>query len=201
MAKKQFEEIFLRHAKIGFDAATVLHSLAPLMELNTGFIERLTLLEKDADRCAAEAFELMDNSFIPRYDKPDIAHLISGMDDFVDGVYKVAILFKDYDIKSIEKEAAGIMVILPQLATIVIRSMEQMPKLSLKDSLSALEQIKTLERQADRLRSEGRSRARKEFAALDFTIWNEIYRKLEHTADNYLYVMRIIVSMVRKESH
>lgn len=201
MAKVQFESIFLKHAKIAFDAAKVLQTLAPDMDRNHDFIERIKLLESDADRCAAEAYELMDNSFIPRYDKPDIAQIVEHLDDFVDGVFDVAVLFRDYQIASIEREAAGLMTILPELASIAIRALEKMPNLSLKEALAARDQIKSLERAADSLRSNGRARARREFSALDFTVWNEIYRKLEHTADHCLYLMNAIVSIVRKEAH
>ena len=201
IAKKEFEPLFVRHMQIGYQAATTLQTLSSHMESSALHTTEIIRLEHDADQCAAETHELMDKRFIPRYDKPDIAELVACLDDIADGVHDVAILFRDYDIKTVQQEAVALIALIPKMSAILIKTLERMPKLKLADAIFALEEIKKLERTADTIRSDGRARARKEFSALDFIIWNEIYHKLEQTTDHCFHAMNTIVSIVRKETH
>lgn len=165
--------------------------------------------EHQADRVVDEIHEILDNSFIMRFDIPDAMRLTDELDDVIDGMRKVALHIDAYKIylKEMRPEALELMDLcgkmLIQLDKLVAMLGE--PRMPLAQVREIADRIDDMESQADKLVAVHERKLVEEFAAptaktLGFIAWNQLFHLLEQITDDANHCASLILSLARKEA-
>lgn len=165
--------------------------------------------EQKADRVVDEIHELLDNSFIMRFDIPDAMRLTDELDDVIDGMRKVALHIDAYSIflSQSRPEATELMDLggkmLVQLDQLV--SMLAEPRLTLARVREAANKIDEMESRADKMVAAYERKLVAEFAqpgtnTLGFIAWHQLFHLLEQMTDDANHCASLILSLARKEA-
>lgn len=165
--------------------------------------------EHRADRITDEVHELLDNSFIMRFDIPDAMRLADELDDVIDGMRKVALHIDGYKrfLAKIPPEAIEIMA-LGERMMIKVDSLVAMlaePRLSLAKVREMANEVDEMEAQADKLVAAYERKLVDEFSApgasgLGFIAWHQLFHLLEQITDDANACAKTILSLARKEA-
>jgi uncharacterized protein len=165
--------------------------------------------EQRADRIVAEVHELLDNSFIMRFDIPDAMRLTDVLDDVIDGMRKVVLHIDAYKLylSELRPEAHELMEVAAEMLVHVDKLVVMLsePRLSLSKVREEADIIDELEGKADRLVSGYEKALVGEFAGpgkdrLAFIAWHQLFHLLEQITDHANHCARQIVSLARKEA-
>lgn len=165
--------------------------------------------EHQADGIVSEIRELLDNSFIMRFDIPDVMRLTDNLDDIVDGMRKVALHVDAYKIflSHLRPEAHELMALARDMLVHVDRLITMLgePRLSLARVRAEADIVDQMESQADRLVSDYERRLVNEFAGpgkdvLAFIAWHQLFHLLEQMTDDANHCARLVLSLARKEA-
>ena len=165
--------------------------------------------EHEADRVAAEIHELLDNSFIMRFDISDSMRLTDDLDDVVDGMRKVVLHIDAYKryLAHIRPEAHELMVLVGDMLVHVdsLTAMLSEPRLSLSRVRETADKIDKMESHADKLVSNYEPKLVEEFSApgasaLGFIAWHQLFHLLEQITDDANRCARQVLSLARKEA-
>lgn len=182
---------------------------AHFRETNGQDAQGIIAFETRADGIVAEIHELLDNSFIMRFDIPDAMRLTDVLDDVIDGMRKVVLHIQAYKIylsqlrpeaHELMEVAAGMLVHVDKLVMMLAE-----PRLSLSRVRAEADIIDEFESEADRLVSGYERALVDEFAGpgkdvLAFIAWHQLFHLLEQITDDANHCARQIVSLARKEA-
>ena len=165
--------------------------------------------EHKADRVVDEIHEMLDKSFIMRFDIPDAMRLADELDDVVDGMRKVALHIEAYHtyLSQMRPEALELMAIggdmLVLLDTLV--SMLSEPRLTLARVREVANKIDEMESQADKIVAVHERKLVEEFSVpgangLGFIAWHQLFHLLEQMTDDANHCASLILSLARKEA-
>jgi uncharacterized protein len=165
--------------------------------------------EQQADKIVAEVHELLDNSFIMRFDIPDAMRLTDVLDDVIDGMRKVVLHIDAYKIylSELRPEAHVLMEVAAEMLVHVDKLVVMLsePRLSLARVREQADIVDELEGKADRLVSGYEKDLVGEFSGpgkdrLAFIAWHQLFHLLEQITDHANHCARQIVSLARKEA-
>lgn len=165
--------------------------------------------EHKADRITDEIHELLDKSFIMRFDIPDAMRLADDLDDVIDGMRKVALHIDGYNrfLAKIPPEAIELMALSEEmmLKVDVLVAMLAEPRLSLARVREVADVIDEMEARADKLVAAHERKLVDEFSApgsngLGFIAWHQLFHLLEQITDDANACARLILSLARKEA-
>lgn len=172
-------------------------------------VEGIIAFEQRADRIVDEIRELLDNSFIMRFDIPDAMRLTDELDDVIDGMRKVVLHVDAYKIylSELRPEAHELMDLAAEMLVHVDKLVMMLaePRLSLSRVRAESDLIDALEGKADRLVSGYERKLVDEFAGpgsdiLRFIAWHQLFHLLEQITDDANHCARQILSLARKEA-
>ena len=171
--------------------------------------EGIIAFEHQADSVVDEIHELLDNSFIMRFDIPDAMRLTDVLDDVVDGMRKVALHIQAYKpyLSELRSEAHELMEVAADMLLHVDKLVMMLAesRLSLQRVRAEADIIDELESKADRLVSGYERNLVNEFGgtgkdALGFIAWHQLFHLLERITDDANHCARQILSLARKEA-
>ena len=165
--------------------------------------------EHKADALVEEIHELLDNSFILRFDIPDSMRLTDDLDNVIDGMRKVTIHLDIYRMHVLELRPEAIE--LMQLSDHMVSRLHALvamlgePRLKLAKVREIARTIDEAEAQADRLVSRVEHMLVAEYSqpganAIGFIAWHQLFHLLEEMTDDANHVARQILSLARKEA-
>jgi uncharacterized protein len=182
---------------------------AHFRETNGQDVEGIIAFEQQADRIVDEIRELLDNSFIMRFDIPDSMRLTDDLDDVIDGMRKVALHIQSYKLylSELRPEAHELMELAAEMLVHVDKLVMMLaePRLILSRVRAVADVIDQLESKADRLVSGYERNLVDEFAGpskdiLGFIAWHQLFHLLEQITDDANHCARQILSLARKEA-
>lgn len=173
-------------------------------------LERIIELEHTADEVVGQVNRLVDQTFIPPYDKRDIVHLLQELDDVVDGLRTAIRQIVSYralnvhDGKALTVLAKGFNDLIRRAAGELKRVVDGMPTLDHDQVREAARTITGIEAEGDEL-----------FARAIQTLfpdpnqpltaamlaWRDIFRQLERITDTCEHAVKVILSIARQEGH
>lgn len=199
----RFAELLMRLANIAVECsahfrATEGRDLAAIIEF-----------EHQADRVVDEIHELLDNSFILRFDVQDAMELTDELDNMIDGMRKVAIHLDIYQaqIKNLRPDAREVLALgeqmVQQVRILVAMLSEQRLQLTRVRDVATL--ISEGEASADKLVALAERTLVAEYSPaganrLEFLAWTKLYELLEQVTDDAKHCAKLILSLARKES-
>ncbi|MFN0217878.1 MAG: DUF47 domain-containing protein [Hyphomicrobium sp.] len=171
----------------------------------TGIID----FEHRADAVVDDIHELLDNSFIMRFDIPDSMKLTNELDNVIDGMRKVAIHLDVYKLhlQELRPEARELMQIGDRMAKQLHALVVMMGELRL--ILSKVRDLATSvdegEAEADRLASKVERMLVGEYSQpsanpIAFIGWHQFFHLLEEMTDDANHCARHILSLARREA-
>lgn len=165
--------------------------------------------EHRADRINDDVHELLDNSFIMRFDIPDAMKLADDIDDVIDGMRKVALHIDGYKkfLAEIPPEALELMDMTISMLQEVDKLVAMLgePRLSLAQVRAVADVVDGMESKADRLVAAHERKLVEEFSqpgaiALGFIAWHQLFHLLEQMTDDANHCAKLILSLARKEA-
>lgn len=165
--------------------------------------------EHRADEIVDDIHELLDNSFILRFDVLDAMKLTDDLDNVIDGMRKVAIHRDVYRLHLVELRAEAVE--LMQIGDRMVQGLQRLvsmlaePKLVLSEVREISRAIDDAESEADRLVSRVERHLVEEFSkpganTIGFIAWHQLFHLLEQMTDDANHCARQILSLARKES-
>jgi uncharacterized protein len=199
--KRSFDHIFQEHIHTTLQCTKELNELFAGTSIAPQQIDKIIVLEKEADRLVGETFQLLDNTFISRYDKPDIERFISHLDEVIDYIRKVAVSFRDYRIQDPRTEAQEFALIIAEMVQLLHEAIGKITALKMTTVEPYVIHIKELEEKADDLLHQSIQNLFDDEPNPKLVImWKDIFEKLETVTDHAEDVVNILSSIVRKES-
>jgi uncharacterized protein len=165
--------------------------------------------EHKADAIVDQIHELLDNSFIMRFDIPDTMRLTDNLDDVVDGMRKVVLHIDAY--KPLVAEMRPEVIELMALAETMMLDVDKLvamlaePKLSLARVRVLADKIDAAEGHADQLVSDYERKLVVQYSVagantLGFIAWHQLFHLLEQMTDDANHCAKLILSLARKEA-
>jgi hypothetical protein len=185
--------------------ATAAHFRATQAQDVAGIID----FEHRADAIVDEIHELLDNSFILRFDVGDSMKLTDDLDDVIDGMRKVAIHIDIYKpvLKKLRPEAVELIALGERMVQGVkgLVAMLSEPRLSLARVREGANAIDAAEAEADKLVAAAERGLVREYSPaganrLEFLAWDKLYQLLEQVTDEANHCAKQILSLARKEA-
>ncbi len=171
----------------------------------TGIID----YEHKADAIVDDIHELLDNSFIMRFDIANSMKLTDDLDKVIDGMRKVAIHLHVYKLhlKELRSEVTQLMQIGDRMVNKIhaLVAMFREPKLKLAKVRELARSVDQAEAEADKLVSSVESVLVEEYSqpsanAIGFIAWRQLFHMLEQMTDDANHCARHILSLARKEA-
>lgn len=99
-----FFDFFQKTADIIVITASTFCNMMQDLQNQQQYVDAIAKYEIEADRLAHQTFELLHKTFITPFDRHDIHHLVSGLDDILDLINRCAQRFPFYNLKIIPPE-------------------------------------------------------------------------------------------------
>jgi predicted phosphate transport protein (TIGR00153 family) len=201
----RFFPLFEKHAAIVVAGAEALRGLLQGGDTIEEYCKQIFQREAEADEVTREVLIAVRRTFITPFDRPDIQHLITSMDDAIDQMNKTAKTIVLFEVRNFEPHMQQMSGIILQSAKLVL---EAVPLLSSIGSnaghLNALTtKLVTIEEEADDLYNRGLKElflasrsASNQDSAMKFIIGSELYDHLEKVVDRFEDVANEINSIV-----
>jgi uncharacterized protein Yka (UPF0111/DUF47 family) len=200
---EQFADLMLQLADVGVECAA--HFRATDGQDLLGIVS----FERRADKIVDQIHELLDNSFIMRFDIPDAMRLTDEIDDVIDGMRGAAAQIDIYKIflSNLRPEARELIVTCErslQALRNLIATLKH-PKLSLTVARDLARAINDAESEADQIIARAERGLVAEFSKpganmLEFIALERLYAMLEEMTDDAKRCGKLIVSLARKEA-
>lgn len=197
---KSFESLFMRHIALTVQAATELEALLANPAENAQKVQKIVELEHQADRVVAEGYELLDNTFITKLDKPDIVELLHQLDHVIDCMEDTASRLKIYGVTQAKPGAVAISRIIVKMAETLEKMFKGLSKPDIATMKPLVLEIKKMEEEADEeFAKDLQNLFGSETDAKKFVVWKNILEMLERTTDRCTSVANVLNSIARKE--
>jgi uncharacterized protein Yka (UPF0111/DUF47 family) len=197
--------------KIAGLAVAATDQLALALEGKPGeALDRIIEIEHTADEIVGHVNRLVDETFIPPYDKRDIVHLTHELDDIVDGLRTAVRQIVSYralnvqDGHSLTALARAFNELIRRSAIELKRVVDGMPGLDHDTVREASRTIAGIEAEGDELFA----RAIQDLfpdpnqpLTAAMLAWRDIFRQLERITDGCEHAMNVIVSIARQEGN
>lgn len=196
-------------AMIGSLAATALECARHCRKTEAQDVKGIVEFEHKADAIVDEIHELLDNSFIMRFDIPDSMRLADDLDDTLDGMRKVALHIEAYrpHLPKMRPEALELMDISEEMLVHIqtLAAMMAEPRLKLNKVRDVATIVDGLEAKADKVVSAYERKLVEEFSSpelktLGFIAWHQLFHLLEQITDDANHCAKMILSLARKEA-
>lgn len=166
-------------------------------------------IEHRADAIVDRIHELLDNSFIMRFDIPDSMRLADDLDDVVDGMRKVALHIEAYrvHIPALNPQAMEIFALGENMLKDIDKLIDMLAESRLK--LTRVREVADLidadESKADKLVAQHERVLVEQFSApnanaLGFIALHQLFHLLEQMTDDANHCAKMILSLARKEA-
>lgn len=166
-------------------------------------------LEHKADAIVDEIHELLDNSFIMRFDIPDSMRLADDLDDVVDGMRKVALHIEAYrlQIHGLSPQAMELFAIGEGMLQHIDQLIDMLaePRLKLNRVREVADLIDAEESLADKMVAAHERELVEKFSApnsnaMGFIALHQLFHLLEQMTDDANHCAKMILSLARKEA-
>jgi predicted phosphate transport protein (TIGR00153 family) len=197
----RFFDLFNRHADeiiAGSEAlAQLMRQYSDVASRRT-HIDRIDLVEKNADRITHETVALLHKTFVTPFDRDDIHKLISNMDDILDLIQDVAESAMLYDLQRITPEAQQLSELNEMCCKRVQMAVRMLPSMDNAEAILKLcREIDQLESDADRVMRAGMSKLfRDERDVRQLIKLKQIYELLEAVSDKCEDVANLLEGVV-----
>jgi len=165
--------------------------------------------ERKGDTIVASIQELLDNSFILRFDIPDCMRLTDDLDNVIDGLRKAAIHIDIYKhiLTELPPDALRLVAVGEEMMVLVrdlVRMMGE-PRLELARVRELANAVDAKESEADAIVAAAERKLVSEYSVptrnrLEFIAWEKLYQLLEGVTDDANHCARQILSLARKEA-
>lgn len=194
----EFFNFFELQAKTIVESAKIFHLLTIDSAKIQQSVEKIKQLEYQADELTHRCIEALHKTFITPFERDDIRHLTSSLDNIIDEIDAAAdclIVYKISEISSFARELAEILVqgtLEVQAAVIALRDLSQGEAVR-----SICSKIRNLESEADVILRNGIAKLFEDEADIRMLIkWKEIYEHLERATDHCDNVANIIEGII-----
>jgi len=200
---EKYAELLKKLSEVGIACARHMHATAGQD------LPAIIEFEHRADRITDEVHELLDNSFIMRFDIPDAMKLSDDLDDVVDGMRKVALHIDAYRtfLAKMPPEAIELMALSIDMLLKVdsLIAMLAEPRLSLARVRAVADAVDGMEATADKLVAAYERKLVDEFSkpgaiGLGFIAWHQLFHLLEQITDDANHCAKMVLSLARKEA-
>jgi uncharacterized protein Yka (UPF0111/DUF47 family) len=166
-------------------------------------------LEHEGDDIVRDIYECMDGAFILRFDKSDIAHLVSALDDIIDGTRKVATHISTYGqhITPLRIEAKELMDTLKEMTVVTheLVGLLAKSKVAIEVVRPLVDSLGTLEQKADAILARAEKKLVQEYGktgenAVTFIGLHRLFILLERATDHANHCGIFTLSIARKEA-
>lgn len=150
--QNDFFSLFQQTADILVDSTVQFHSMLNDLAHQQKYVDIIANNEENADRLAHTCFRLLHKTFITPFDRNDIHHLTSHLDDILDLVNRCAQRFPFYELKTLPSEIIELAKISQQASLQLKQAIYRLHSLKKKDDIfKCCEQIDCLESEAHRV--------------------------------------------------
>ncbi|MDQ7826138.1 MAG: DUF47 family protein [Candidatus Eremiobacteraeota bacterium] len=203
-----FIVFFKRHAGIGVECSKALSSL-----FRGGGSESFKLIDKlehEGDKLCTDVHKLVDRTFIPLFDKPDILALTNYLDNIPDTMKTIGRKMVIFNLdKSKEREsclevARRFCQCIEEATLELLRVVDQLPRFDHDGLRASVLKINALEDKADDLLDESLARLFNDLNApvtVSMALWSEVFHLLESVTDHCQDAADTLMSIARKEGH
>lgn len=199
----RFAALLLQLAETGVECAS--HFRASGGQDLSGIVA----LERKADKFVDEIHELLDNSFIMRFDVPDAMRLTDEIDNVIDRLRHAASHIDTYKpiLGTLRPEATELILAgertMKALRDLIALVRE--PKMEMTRVRELQKAINDAEGEADLIinraeRALVREYAPKDANRLEFIAWDKLYQLLEEMTDDAKRCGKLVLSLARKEA-
>ena len=172
-------------------------------------LDGIIAFERQGDRLVDQIHEVLDNSFIMRFDITDAMRLADELDNVLDGLRKTAMHIDIYktllttDPADAKELGAIAEKMIGRLRDLVAMLGE--PRMKVQRVRDAVTEIDELESDADRITALAERRLVNEYSPpganrLEFLAWKELYEHLEEATDHANHCAKLVLSLARKEA-
>ena len=179
------------------------------MATNGRDLAGIIAFERQGDRLVDQIHEVLDNSFIMRFDITDAMRLADELDNVLDGLRKTAMHIDIYkglltnDPADAKELGAIAEKMIGRLRDLVVMLGE--PRMRVQRVREAVTEIDELESDADRITALAERRLVGEYSPpganrLEFLAWKELYEHLEEATDHANHCAKLVLSLARKEA-
>jgi uncharacterized protein Yka (UPF0111/DUF47 family) len=200
---EEFAALLLKLADVGVECA------AHFRATDGQDLPGIVAFERRADKLVDQIHEILDNSFIMRFDIPDAMRLTDEIDDVIDGMRGAAAhidIYKNF-LATLRPEARELMVA-GERSILALRNLIAMlksPRLSLHAARDLARAINDAESDADKIIARAERGLVKEFSdpssnTLEFIALERLYAMIEEMTDDAKRCGKLIVSLARKEA-
>ena len=197
----RFFDLFNRHAEeiiAGSEALAELMRQYSDVATRRIHIDRIDLVEKNADRITHETVALLHKTFVTPFDRDDIHKLISNMDDILDLIQDVAESAMLYDLQRITPEAQQLAELNEMCCKRVQMAVRMLPSMDNAEAILKLcREIDQLESDVDRVMRPAMSKLfRDESDVRQLIKLKQIYELLEAVSDKCEDVANLLEGVV-----
>lgn len=202
----RFFYLFEAHAKVLVAGAKALKKLLDGGEHVQHHCREIVRLENDADTITREVMLAVRRSFITPFDRSDITHLISSMDDAIDMMQKTVKLVTLFEQTSFDPKMQQMGGIIVEAANLTLEAIPLLAKPAANAGrINALtEEMIRVEGRADDLHEDGLKDLFRRFGRADaetanpmtYIIGTELYGQLEKIVDRFEDVANEISAIV-----
>jgi uncharacterized protein len=203
--EERFFTLFEQHATIVVAGAEALRGLLQGGNTVSDYCKQIFQREAEADEITRQVLTAVRRTFVTPFDRTDIQHLISSMDDAIDQMNKTAKTIVLFEVQSFEPHMQQMAEIILQSAKLVLEAVPLLGSIGTNSGrLNALTtQLITIEEEADDIYNKGlkalfianRPEHDKD-GAMNFIIGSELYDHLEKVVDRFEDVAKEISSIV-----
>ncbi|MBI2955650.1 MAG: DUF47 domain-containing protein [Chloroflexi bacterium] len=200
--EEKFFDMFEKASRNMLEAAKLLQEMLSHYEDVEKKVSEITEREHQGDAITHDIIAKLNSTFVTPFDREDIHHLTSAIDDVVDRIEAAADVMLIYRIERPTPE-------LQKFASILVRSAEEInsavPLLRkrdrMKEILNRCIEINRLENEADQLqRAALVALFENPTNTIDVIRWREIYGQLEEATDRCEDVADVLQGMVMKHA-
>lgn len=165
--------------------------------------------EREGDKLIDQIHEILDNSFILRFDIPDAMRLADELDNVLDGLRKTAMHIDIYKalLTKQNQDFKQLLIVVEKIIT-RLRDLVMMlaePRLKLARVREVATEIDNYESEADQIVALAERRIVGEYSPaganrLEFLAWHTLYQLLEDATDHANHCGKLVLSLARKEA-
>lgn len=197
----KFVSILREHSAHMSEAAKELGRLFENVGEGESSIQRIAELEHQCDALAREYYQLLDQTFITKIDKPDLISLIHEADHVIDFMRAASLRIRIYHIASGKTEAKQFAAIILRMTDVLLTLIDEVYQPKNDVVQKHVITLKELEEEADQTLHRALEKLFLEEKDVRIAVqWKDIFEKLEDVTDHCEDVANVVSSIARKEA-